>query len=80
MQYSKDGISSNFSALGSNLHQRICVRSEKTPFYNMRSCSTGMRLSLTRKCMIDLGGEDGRTAPAENYDIGTEQVHQTLEP
>jgi hypothetical protein len=29
--------------------------------------------------MIDLGGEDGPTALAGNYDIGTEQVDQTLE-
>jgi hypothetical protein len=46
----------------------------------MRSCSTGMRLSLTRKCIIDPGGEDGPTALAGNYDIGTEQVHKTPEP
>jgi len=30
--------------------------------------------------MIDLGGEDGPTALAGNYHIGTEQVHQTPEP
>ena len=46
----------------------------------MHSCSTEMRLPLTRKYMIDPGGEDGPTALAGNYDIGTEQVHQTLEP
>jgi hypothetical protein len=65
--------------LGSNLHQRMYVRSDKTLFCNMRSCSTEMHLSLPRKYMMDPAGENGPTALAGNYDIGTEQVHQNPE-